>query len=693
MARTYCLGQFIIPISSSNPDMISEEAQLAFLQRGSRRIHVYRYPQIVLGDLPREASEHIGPLLGPIATCSAPVTDKEIPSTDQGLMRLRAFAVKNRLGSELRGCIFVRSENIRHVQSAFDVAGVELTPIWNYNPRMFFEIPQFVVQRGEESIHPEHLFASALQQCKTELRPHQRSALRFLRKNESSDTDLMSLWNDPLNAWLRRLFDPSTFPQLDDSNKSRGSILADDMGLGKTLTTLVYILATQDAAVEFHWLDWTNRSAATLIICPLATLTNWQNEIRLHFKKDAIPYLVFHGPERRHLNREDLQSATVVLTTYEMIGESGGNPQPDQHTIQSLNMFWFRIVLDEAHLIRNSNSQRYQSILDLKSNFVLCLTGTPVQNRLTDLQSLITLLHIAPWNEEQIWRRCLVPHINVGDSAAIKTLTRLMETVCLRRTKDVLLNLPRKIEKAIMVQMASPWEEMSHDLHQNFIRDFGRLRSSGEQWDPAEFFRRLMILRQFCNHPLFARSEMLHEPLWRWQDSGKIVHLVDNLMYFLRGVQGIERPKAVIFSSFVGFLQIIERALTDNGIALTWLTGALNVQRRDTNLHQFRTDPMCNVLLASLQAGGVGIDLRCAQNVYMMEPGWNPAIEAQAIDRLYRLGQIHPVYVYRYYVEGSLEVNIYQIQRRKDELAMLSVPSGGNDTYECAKLLMSELMG
>ncbi|OAV85317.1 hypothetical protein PTTG_30619 [Puccinia triticina 1-1 BBBD Race 1] len=182
----------------------------------------------------------------------------------------------------------------------------------------------------------------------------------------------------------------------------------------------------------------------------------------------------------------------------------------------------------------------------------------------------------------------------------------------------------------------------------------------------AEFFRQLTMLRQFCNHPVFARAVLPIQPTWRWQDSGKIVHLIDSLLVFFSGGREIERPKAVVFSSFVGFLEIVERALQESHIGFTWLTGNLKVQKRDENLNTFRGNSNCKVLLASLQAAGVGIDLRCAQN----EPSWNPAMEFQAIDRLYRLGQRNSVWVYRYYIQGSLEMNIFQVQRRKCELAL-----------------------
>ncbi|OAV85921.1 hypothetical protein PTTG_30194 [Puccinia triticina 1-1 BBBD Race 1] len=422
------------------------------------------------------------------------------------------------------------------------------------------------------------------------MKPHQISALNFLLKNEDSENNKPeALWYHHDNAWLRNYCekDSNSSAKEPNHNRSQGLILADDMGLGKTLTTLAFILATSDNARNFQQADPNKRSAATLVICPLATLSNWKNEIDLHFRDHAIPHEVFHGDNRKSLTSEDLQSTMLILTTYEMIGTSGNKKHPNQHNIGALDLFWFRIVLDEAHLIRNAATHRTQSIQNLQCQFVLCLTGTPVQNRLTDLQSLITLLKIHSWDEEWVWRSCLVPRMNVGAREAIKTLSQLMEAVCLRRTKDVLLNFPEKVEKFILVKISSEWEEISKDLHQTFIQYFGRLRTAGERWDSSEFFRQLTMLRQFCNHPLFARSEILHQPKWRWQDSGKIVHLVDNLKVFLGGVCGIERTKEVVFSSFTGFLGIIERALQENGIGLTWLTGDQIIKKRDENLNQF----------------------------------------------------------------------------------------------------------
>ncbi|OAV85929.1 hypothetical protein PTTG_30186 [Puccinia triticina 1-1 BBBD Race 1] len=558
MKSTFCLGQFITPIAdASPPPWNSDVPQIGFLQRGRLRVHVYCAPKHHIGDLSQTASEHLGPLLGPISTCSAPVSCNEIPPSDIGLIKLRAFIVTNSgFEAELRGCVFSRSENITRVQLAFAAAQIELTPIWNYNPAVFFEIPHVVIDQPSEDVTRRAWAEAALRRCRTQLKPHQLDALDFIRNNEYCETDPLSLWNDSANAWLRAFMYQCgcevTGGDLRERS-SRGSILADDMGLGKTLTTLTYVLATSDLAIEFLWDDWEKQSSATLVVCPVATLSNWENEIKMHFEESAIAYRVFHGPERKKLCRKDLQTSLVVLTTYEMISGSGNQ---DQLTIESLNLCWFRIVLDEAHLIRNPSPRRTQNIQQLQAKFVLLLTGTPIQNRLTDLQSLIAILRISPWDEEAIWKRCLIPQITVGAPEAIRSLNKLMQAICLRRTKAFLLNLPEKVEKGILVQNSPKWAQVSDQLHQSFIRAFGRLRTSQERWDPAEFFRQLTMIRQFCNHPIFAREDMLIQPNWHWQDSAKIVHLVDSLQTFLRGDRGIRRPKAVVFSSFVAFLEM-----------------------------------------------------------------------------------------------------------------------------------------
>ncbi|OAV86471.1 hypothetical protein PTTG_29887 [Puccinia triticina 1-1 BBBD Race 1] len=316
-------------------------------------------------------------------------------------MKLRAFVVIRRGAQpELWGCVFAHSEHVNRIQEAFAAAQVELIPIWNYNPHLFFDIPQSVAGGTEASATATHGgLLGSLRQCRTQLKPHQLTAIEFLRKNKSPNNEAWSLWLHPVNAWIRSLMNEET-PEIPNEFKSRGSILADDMGLGKTLTTLAFVLATADAA----------------------------NEIRIHFKDNVIPYNVFHGTSWKSLSRQQLQSALVVLTTYEMIGDSGRGANTNQLTIESLNLCWYRIVLDEAHLMRNPIAHRTLNIQQLKSSFCLCLTGTPVQNCLADLQSLIATLKIAPWDNELIWKQCLIPRMRVGAPEAIMSLNRLMHS-------------------------------------------------------------------------------------------------------------------------------------------------------------------------------------------------------------------------------------------------------------------------
>ena len=207
-------------------------------------------------------------------------------------------------------------------------------------------------------------------------------------------------------------------------------------------------------------------------------------------------------------------------------------------------------------MIRNRTATRTQQIHGLTSKFSLCLTGTPLQNRLSDVQSLIQLLKIQPWSQDWIWKNYLIPNIQGGSAHAIKTLNRLMEAICLQRTKEVLLNLPQKTERAVVVHLSPEWHRVSQELHQTFVQNFGRLRTSADAWNFGEFFRQLTRIRQFCNHPLFARDEIGMDVEWEWRHSAKAVHLIDNLKQHASGGSHRGKPKSVIFSSYVGFLKM-----------------------------------------------------------------------------------------------------------------------------------------
>ena len=291
-----------------------------------------------------------------MGACSTPITEEGMNSSEASIIRVRAFVV-NRIAKDpqLRGCIFSLASNKNRVCSAFSNAQVHLSPIWNYDPSVFFNIPQTTSIQNYNDNPEDDVDSSAiiLRKCVTTLKDHQHTALKFLKNNESTEQHrIEKLWNHPINRWIHQTCDPSDL-QLEktDQYSSRGSILADNMGLGKTLTTLALILATSNSAKQFQKSRFENlpvTSTATLVICPLATLSNWENELNIHFAKEALPYCIFHRRDRRQIKREDLLSSLVVLTTYEMVGTSGNPLHTNQITIESLDVCWFRIVLDEA---------------------------------------------------------------------------------------------------------------------------------------------------------------------------------------------------------------------------------------------------------------------------------------------------------------------------------------------------------
>ena len=179
-------------------------------------------------------------------------------------------------------------------------------------------------------------------------------------------------------------------------------------------------------------------------------------------------------------------------------------------------------------MIRNWESNRSQAVHSLQSNFFLCLTGTPIQNCLADLQSLVQLLKVRPWCEEWIWKNFLIPQMSVGAPEAIRTFNQLMQAICLRRTKDVVLSLCPKVEQAVCVYLSSKWQPLSEQMHSTFSRSFGRMRNSGEPWDCGEFFWQLGLIQQFCNHPIFVREEFGLDVKWWCSQSAKVVHLINN---------------------------------------------------------------------------------------------------------------------------------------------------------------------
>ncbi|KAI9608610.1 hypothetical protein H4Q26_004795 [Puccinia striiformis f. sp. tritici PST-130] len=538
----------------------------------------------------------------------------------------------------------------------FEDSNLKIEIIEGYCPDKCSGIPH--------SLHPEVGQRAAPGQsvhgCKTPLLTHQQQAVEFILKLESPEsTTLSTFWSSSTCDWLRQAFHhTATTGRTTEriNHNSQGSILADDMGLGKTLTSLALILTSKTAAESFANTEERN-ARATLVICPLSTLPNWEAEIRKHLDLSLT--------NTRCIMERSEKSGRHQIFTYDTVANLY-----DSRCEALFEATWFRIILDEAHLIRDAATKRSRAIIALKTQRKLCLTGTPLQNQLSDLYTLLRFIRVDPWSREEVWQTFIKPNIRRKSAKAIELLQQLLATVSLRRLKTEVLHLPPKVEQYVGLPLLEPWQEDYHHRYHNFAAKFGVDRGGGS-WDSSEFFQELTMLRLYCDHPSLIDGTRYDLPKREttWRDSPKIIHLISDLKEHLHSEQSGQIAKAVVFSQWTSFLEIVGVALLAERIPFEQLDGSRSLQQREKSLEQIRHEPNVRVLLATIGAGGVGIDLTCTQKVYLMDPCWNPSVEDQATDRAYRLGQHCTTQIVRYFIQGSIEVNMMEIQKRKKELA------------------------
>ncbi|KAI9601632.1 hypothetical protein H4Q26_001464 [Puccinia striiformis f. sp. tritici PST-130] len=537
----------------------------------------------------------------------------------------------------------------------------------NYCPERCWGIPHILHPEAGQLSAPGELVPG----CTTRLLTHQQRALEFIRDLESPHSAITSaFWDSTACNWIRQAFNNMVDSRRTDStikHTNQAAILADDMGLGKMLSSLALIVTSKSAAVTFA--NTNDRHAkATLVVCPLLTLANWEAEIHKHLDLKLTKYVVYHGAKRTKWSPQMLWDNNIVLVTYDTVANNY------EFRMDALfEAMWFRIILDEAHLIRDPATKRSKAILALHSQQKLCLTGTPLQNRLNDLYTLLCFIRLDPWGREEVWQAFKEPNIQRKAPITIELLQQLLGTFSLRRLKTDVLQLPPKVKEQVGLQLPAPWREDYCKQYHDFTEKFGVERSSGS-WDSAEFFQQLTMLRLYCDHPgLLDPCEYdLPKQDTTWRDSPKIMHLMTDLMGHLHSEEGGPLSKAVVFSQWTSFLKIVGAALAEAGIPFVQLDGSCSLQQRENALTQMRQEPNVRVLLATVGAGGVEIDLTCAQKVYLM-PCWNPTLENQATDRAYRLGQSCTTQIVRYFIQESIEVNILEIQKRKKELAHLAL--------------------
>ncbi len=419
-----------------------------------------------------------------------------------------------------------------------------------------------------------------------------------------------------------------------------GGILADDMGLGKTVQVI--------AALR-HWRNQAPQSPHALIVCPASVLPNWRREIRRF--APGLRVHVLHGTDR-HLPPPSEKKPHIVLTTYGLLRND-----LDRHSATPPSV----VVFDEAQVLKNPRAAQTRAAAELPAPVRIALSGTPVENHLGDLWSLFHVLLPGFLGGESEFRRVFRHPIERDNAPAPRSaLQARIRPLLLRRTKDLVApELPPKTE---MVQTL-PLGEAQADLYQTILLALrheihSEIKAKGFESSKLHILDALTKLRQVCCDP------RLRAPQGDWKipnDSVKIAWLRDTLPSLVE-----DGRRILLFSSFTSLLDLLRPELKKLRIPFVEIRG--DTRDRDTPVRLFH-EGKTPVFLLSLKAGGVGLNLTAADTVILFDPWWNPAAEAQAIDRAHRIGQDKPVFIYKLVTEGTVESRILDLQQRKREWA------------------------
>ncbi|KAI5820879.1 SNF2 family N-terminal domain-containing protein [Pyronema omphalodes] len=617
----------------------------------------------------------------------------------------------------------------------------------------------------------------------TQLLRHQKEAIIFMNRLEGSHHATWSkIWQQESlygESIYRNTITDCKTQNLPDI--ARGGILADTMGLGKTLTTLALIMGSIDTARNsVCHIETAEKSASpwvaktTLIIVPLSLLTNWCEEVGKHVEKGAISVHSYHG-RNRIKDPVRLQEFDVILTTYSTVASESTNSPLKR-------LEFFRIVLDEAHIIRGQKTKLFAAVHQLSSSRRWCLTGTPMQNKLEDMESLLRFIRLEPFDDGKTFHNYITGPLKTGSPRGIQNLRTLLSTVCLRRTTNVLHDLPEIVEEIRVLELSPEERTQYSSISEAAREDIDSLVSSGGALNVYQcILKAILRLRLLCNHGTsgvgtldcressldtlevesqlrptqqesntkcshcFSAAGTFNRPETReinmsqrsvgcshtWcedcisQYKGRLgatgdqrtaisCPLCENIKtvetsnavtpgldlvpdsgysssteadYSLQTafstkisavLKDIEegQDKSIVFSYWTKTLDIVGKALSSRQIDYVRLDGSLNVEARKRVIDEFRRNPKTKTLLMTTGAGACGLNLTVASQVHIIEPQWNPMVEAQAIGRVYRHGQTKPVKIFRYIMRETIEETVQSCRLKKLRLAELTLSTG-----------------
>jgi SNF2 family DNA or RNA helicase len=450
--------------------------------------------------------------------------------------------------------------------------------------------------------------------------------------------------------------------QLLQQNKF-GGCLADDMGLGKTIQTLTLLLNSKgkgnsqfvlpDRKTALRQLSIfdtqeeqkTIRTSTSIIVMPTSLIHNWVEEIKKFTPQLSV--FKFIG-QNRSKNLEEFSKYDIILTTYGVV----------RNDFELLRTFpFFYIILDESQYIKNPDSKIYKSIIQLKSEYRLVLTGTPIENSLTDLWAQVNFLNRGLLGNLRFFKHEFVQAIEKNDDQKKRDkLQQFIQPFVLRRTKgQVAKDLPDKSELVLYCDMSdeqkSIYEEEKSKIRNSILETIEKTSDK----PTILAIEGLSKLRQIANHPVLIDETYEGE-------SGKFEEITRNIENLIA-----EKHKVLVFSAYVKHLNLVSKYLIEHNLRFSMLTGSTT--NRQQVIEEFQSTTDNHVFLIQIRAGGVGLNLTSADYVFIIDPWWNPAVEEQAINRTHRIGQDKKVMVYRFISADTVEEKIQNLKAKKTELA------------------------
>jgi superfamily II DNA or RNA helicase len=418
---------------------------------------------------------------------------------------------------------------------------------------------------------------------------------------------------------------------------SFGGCLADDMGVGKT----AQVLALLETRRELRAAGEVTRPS--LVVVPRSLVFNWKEEAARFTPQLRV--LDYTGVAREGM---EFDGHDVVLTTY-------GTVRRDALRLKDVEFDY--VVLDEAQAVKNATTESSKAVRLLRGEHRLALSGTPIENHLGELWTLFEFLNPGMLGAASVFKLAGSVSRNADDDTR-RLLAHALRPFILRRTKgQVARELPPKTEQTIYCEMKPPQRKLYDELREHYRNSLlQRIATQGMAKSKIQVLEALLRLRQAACHPGLIDDKRIGDP------SAKLDVLLAQLREVLE-----EGHKALIFSQFTSLLKIVRERLDADGVVYEYLDGATT--DRQSCVERFQNESDCSVFLISLKAGGLGLNLTAAEYVFLLDPWWNPAVEAQAVDRAHRIGQTRQVFAYRLIARDTVEEKVLELQAGKRDLA------------------------